>query len=516
MRNTKYPLAAIDLGTNSFHLVVADMDPSSGRFKVLDKEKIIVRLGSDSTDMKFLSEAAMNRGITALKQFKTIADGANAPIVAIATSAVREAINQEEFLYRVKAETDIDVQIASDVEEARLIYIGVLQALPVFDKKILLIDIGGGSTEFLVGKRRQISFNSSLKLGAVRLTQKFFRNEEKLSKSIQECRSFIRGTMSPITRQLKAMNVDMIVGTSGTIANIANIIRSQTKRPSSMLNNFSFTEKELASAVRKILGAKSTKERKKIKGLDESRADIILAGTLILEEIFAELGIKTMTVSEFALREGIIFDSYEKTHASSGNGRWDNIRRDSAVHLARSLSFEERHARHVSTLALRLFDQTKRLHRMGTREREFLEAAALLHEIGLFLSHSQHHHHSYYLIRNAELLGYTENEKEIIANIARYHRKGHPKFKHEGFARLSPNEQRSVTKLAAILRVADGLDRSHTSAILDIKCKRTARGLTIHLQPANGTSVEMEIWGAERKKDLFEETFKTDVRFLTR
>lgn len=516
MRNTRFPLAAIDIGTNSLHLIVADVDPSSGRFKVIDREKIIVRLGSDSADMRYLSEAAMNRAITALKHFRTIADGAHAPIVAIATSAVREAINQEEFIYRVKAETDIDVQIASDVEEARLIYLGVLQALPVFDTRILLIDIGGGSTEFLIGKRRDISLNSSLKLGAVRLTQRFFQSEEKLSKSIRECRSFIRGTMSPITRRLKNMNVEMIVGTSGTINTLANVIRLASKRPSSTLNNFSFSDKDLAAAVRKILSAKSVKARRRIKGIDNSRADIILAGALILDEIFSELKIRKMVVSDFALREGILYDTLEKSHAHSSTARWDNFRNDSVVHLAKSLSYEEEHARQVARLALLLFDQTRKIHRMGSREREFLEAAAILHEVGLFISHSQHHHHSYYLIRNSELLGYTENEKEIIANIARYHRKAPPKTKHEGFNRLSSEDQRLVTKVASLLRIADGLDRSHTSAVDSLASRIDARKLTIRLKPANGQSLDMEMWGAERKKDLFEEVFKTAVTFVAR
>ncbi|HUL42909.1 MAG TPA: Ppx/GppA phosphatase family protein [Bacteroidota bacterium] len=516
MRNATFPLAAIDIGTNSLHLIVADVDPSTGRFKVIDREKIIVRLGSDSADMRYLSEAAMNRAITTLKHFRTIADGAHAPIVAIATSAVREAINQEEFIYRVKAETDIDVQIASDVEEARLIYLGVLQALPVFDSRILLIDIGGGSTEFLVGRRREISYNTSLKLGAVRLTQRFFQNEEKLPKSIRECREFIHGTMSPVTRRLKNMNVELVVGTSGTINTLANVIRLGSKRPASALNNFSFTDKNLASAVRKILAAKNFKARKRIKGIDNSRADIILAGTLILDEIFSELKIKKMVVSDFALREGILYDTLEKSHTHSATARWDNIRNDSIIHLAKSLSFEEEHARHVARLALLLFDQTRKIHRMGSREREFLEAAAILHEVGLFISHSQHHHHSYYLIRNSELLGYTENEKEIIANIARYHRKAHPKTKHEGFNRLTSEDQRLVTKVASILRIADGLDRSHTSAVKSLAGRIGSGKLMIRLSPSDGQPLDMEIWGADRKKDLFEEIFKTAVKFVAR
>jgi len=153
---------------------------------------------------------------------------------------------------------------------------------------------------------------------------------------------------------------------------------------------------------------------------------------------------------------------------------------------------------------------------LGIQEREYLEAGALLHEIGLFVSHAQHHRHSYYLIRNSELLGFTENEKEIIANIARYHRKSHPKIKHEGFRRLTPDDQAVVAKLAAILRIADGLDRTHTSAIGDLRCRISGRKVNVILRPSNGSPVELELWGADRKKKLFEETLRARVRFTVR
>ncbi len=512
--SSQIPLAAIDIGTNSIHLIVAQVNKSSGRFRIIDREKEIVRLGKGPAEMKHLSESAMNRAIETLKRFKSIADAAKAPVRAVATSAVREALNQDEFVRRVAAETDIKIEVASGFEEARLVYLGVLQALPVFNRKILLVDIGGGSTEYLVGLQRKILSDSSLKLGAVRLTERFFPSGVVTSKAIRKCREFIAGTMNPVSRQVHQAGFETAIGTSGTILTIAKLIRSR-KEPYSKtsLNGFSFSRQELTKAVENIIHSPSVKQRSKIKGLDAARADIIVAGALILEQSFKELNIKKMTVSEYALREGILLDTIEKIQRHKKDEHLSDIQYGSVIQLAENLHFEREHAHHVASLALQIYDQTKNLHHLGQVERNYLEFAAILHEVGIFVSHAQHHRHSYYLIRNAELLGLTENEKEIIANTARYHRKSIPKYNHEGFNHLSPDEQSVVRKLSAILRIADGLDRTHSSAVVDVRTKRYLRSLTFRLKRARGTSVHMEIWGANRKKDLFEETFRTEVNF---
>ncbi len=517
METQKKNLAAIDVGTNSIHLVIAEAIPDSGRFKVLDREKEMVRLGSGSTDMKYLSEGAMDRALQTLHRFQIIADSLRAPIRAVATSAVREALNQDEFIRRVRSETGISLEIASGFEEARLIHLGVLQALPVFKKTHLMVDIGGGSTEFLVGHHRRILYSNSLKIGAVRLTQRFFEGKKTSAKSIRECQKYVRGMLNPIRRSVKKEHYDVVVGTSGTIMNIAGIIRRhRDEDEDSSLNNFTFSRDELFETVESILGAERPEDRVKIDGLDPARADIIVAGAIILEQIFQELGIKRMTVSEFALREGIILDTIEKLHRKKRSNHLDDLRYSNVRHLAESLHFEKGHSQQVAKLALRIFDQTIALHKLGFQEREYLEAAALLHEIGLFVSHAQHHRHSYYLIRNSELLGFTENEKEIIANVARYHRKSHPKIKHEGYRRLNPDDQKIVCKLASILRIADGLDRTHSSAIRDLRCRVSGKKVSITLQRRGRRPIELELWGADRKKQLFEETFRATVRLTSR
>ncbi|HTP13528.1 MAG TPA: Ppx/GppA phosphatase family protein [Bacteroidota bacterium] len=513
--NQKKKLAAIDVGTNSIHLIVAEVDLSNGQFKILDREKEVVRLGAGSTDMKYLSEGAMERGVHSLRRYKVIADSYDATIRAVATSAVREALNQGEFIRRVKTLTGITLETASGFEEARLIHLGALQALPIYRKKHLLVDIGGGSTEFLLGHQRKIIYNNSLKLGAVRLTQRFFPDQSYTKKQLRECREYVRGMLSPVRRAVRHEHYEVAAGTSGTILNLAGMIRLwREEEEDSSLNNYTFSREDLFDIVDAILEARDPKDRIEIDGLDPARADIIVAGAVILREVFEELNIKTMTVSEYALREGIILDTIEKLHRKRRSDHLHNLRYSNVRRLAETFHYEKKHARQVTTLALKLFDQTTSIHRMGTQEREYLEAAAVLHEVGLFVSHAQHHRHSYYLIRNSELLGYTENEKEIIANIARYHRKSHPKIKHEGFGRLSADDQRIVSKLAAILRIADGLDRTHSSAIRDMRCRVRGRRVNVNLQRLHNSPVELELWGAERKKDLFEKTLRARIRFV--
>lgn len=508
-------LAAIDIGTNSFHMVIVKIDKQKSTFKVIDRVKEIVRLGQGSTDMKYLAEDAMNRGIETLRRFKKVADAYHATIRAIATSAVREALNQNEFIRRVYAELEVKVEIASGFEEARLIYLGIIQGLPLHDKPLLMIDIGGGSTEFLVGKKREIYYENSLKLGAIRLTQRFFQAEELTDRALKECKRFVAGYLAPVVREMKKKRYGRVVGSSGTIVSLAKIIRLQRGQFSDdSMNGFSFTAKELYAVVDLLCKAKTVKQRTKIAGLDASRADIILGGAIILEQSFRSLNIKEMIVSELALREGVVLDTIEKLYHVRDFQTLDNIRYKSVLHLAESYNYEKTHSHHVARLAARIFDQTKHLHALGHLEKEFLEAAALLHEIGIYVSHSQHHRHSYYLVKNSELLGYTDNEKEIIGNVARYHRKSHPKPKHEAFTHLTGDDQQLVRILAGILRIADGLDRSHNSSVHDVKIRHTGKVLTFRLQKARGKNVEMDVWGAERKKELLEEVFGVTIKIV--
>ena len=493
-------------------MVVVEVDPHTGGYTVLAREKERVRLGEGSGDMKLLSGAAMDRGIDALRRFRSVADRFDAQVSAVATSAVREAANRDTFIRRVARETGIRLALVSGVEEARLVYLGVLQGLPVLKRKILLIDLGGGSTEFLVGKNRKVLYDNSLKIGAIRMTERFFPGGVTSAKSLREARRFIRGILTPVRREIRRHTVDLVVATSGTFVNFANIVRCGTGDPPlDSYNAYEMDADDLVDALDRVLEAKRPADRLGIEGLDPSRSDIIAGGAVIIEQLVKELGIPAVTISEYALREGIIRDVAEQTIFHTGTPGLHDIRLSSVRHLAHKLHFEKDHSEHVAMLALALFDQTAALHRCGAYERELLEAAAILHEVGLFISHERHHQHSYYLIRNAELLGFREDEKEIIANIARYHRKSHPKTKHEDYFRLPDASRRIVRMMAGILRIADGLDRTHRNVVKGVRVVVGGKRVLLRPRLKKGMKAELEIWGAKQKKSLFEEEFNRVV-----
>ncbi|CAN5521768.1 Ppx/GppA phosphatase family protein [soil metagenome] len=523
----KNVLAAIDIGTNSFHLVIAKYDRSKP-FTILTKEKEVIRLGSSLNDMKYLKQDAIDRGIEALKRFKLICDTYSAPIRAVATSATREALNKDEFIQRAYIETGIKIEVISGYEEARLIYLGVLQALDIFNKKILLIDIGGGSTEFLIGKQGSIEYANSLKLGAVRLTQRFFsdddegKNESKNYKlkdaNIDEARLFVKGALTQAVRELSERSYDMVIGTSGTISNIASIIMS-SKEDSEFdelqVNNFKFNRSDLEATIKKILKAKTASERQKLPGLDPKRADIIVAGGIILEQIFEEIGLKQITVSNFALREGLLLDTLANMDDTQLPIRLNDVRYKSVLHLAESVNYESKHAQHVKFLSSKIYNFMKGHTQLEGQDEEYLQAASLLHDIGYYISHSNHHKHSYYLIRNSQkLLGFNDREIEIIANIARYHRKSHPKLKHEGYAKLNAEDRETVKRLSGILRLGDALDRSHDAAVKDIEFEKKGNEIFLKLKLEENFDPSLEIWGVGIRKTLFEECFGVKVSVI--
>ncbi|MCB0745624.1 MAG: Ppx/GppA family phosphatase, partial [Ignavibacteriae bacterium] len=389
---------------------------------IVDNEKEVIRLSEGSTgDIKYIQPKAIERGISALKKFAGIAKSHNAEIKAVATSAVREASNKIDFIQKVLDETGISISVISGVEEGRLIYQGVLQAVPVFNKKVLCIDIGGGSTEFVVGYKGKILYANSLKLGAVRLTKMFFENYSITNESIENCKKWVEGVLSPLKRTIIMDKIESIVGSSGTIMAAGLMIRSMKEKESgiSILNNYTFSYEDLIKIQKKVLSAKSIDDRKKIKGLDEKRADIIPAGIIILATIFEQFGIDKITISGYALREGIIFDSINNEIDQIPQKETKNLRSESIDKLANSCNYDIKHCYHVAELAKSFFHQFANVHKLPDEYAEYLTSASKLHDIGYHISHSKHHKHSQYIIVNSELLGFNENEIRAIACIAR-------------------------------------------------------------------------------------------------
>ncbi len=508
-------LAAVDIGTNSFHMAIVRPD-ESGNFEIITREKESVRLGSGGGDLDFIAPEAMERGLKVLGRFAALARSHNAPLKAVATSAVREASNQQDFLRRARAECGISFDIISGAEEARLIYRGVLGALPVHDRRILMVDIGGGSTEFLVGEGGRPLYVNSLKLGAIRLTERFFPKGEISGNAVNEARNFIRVAMTGVHHEIRKHGFELAVGCSGTIETLLSMARGGAED----LNDPIFHDTELFAVVQKILGFDSARKRVHLPGLDDRRADIIVGGAVLLREIFEALDIKTMRVSPYALREGIIFDELARAGLSAPAGQ--DVRRASTLALIDRLRpYPGRDQ--LSTCArisVDLFRQLKKagyLPDLGENDELLLETGTMLHNIGMTISHSAHHKHGYYIIKNSDrLLGFTPREIEMIALLSRYHRKAGPGRKHEEFAALDESDQNRITRLVAILRIAISLNRSGKNLIESLKLTERDGALVFRLHPVTGadrSELDLDIWAATLKTELFEKVFLKKVRF---
>lgn len=509
------PVAAIDIGTNSFHLVVA-RPTGNNRFEILARDKEVVRLGSGSGDMKELHPDAIARGVAALGRFRRVADTFGAEVHAVATSAVREAENRDDFLEAAVAKANVRIEVISGVEEARLIHLGVLQAVPVFDRQVLVVDIGGGSTEFIVGRGGDVLAARSLKVGAIRLTERFFRREPVKKKAVDEARKFVKSFLPRVREMVHdAGGFQVAVGSSGTILNVAEMARarrgSETLRQIGMT---SFTIDDLADVVDDLASRPRAADRLAVPGLDPRRADIILGGVIVLEQIFKALDIQELVTSDFALREGVLLDVVRRRQAGT-LGHLRDLRYESVLHLAALAPGEKEHCERIAALALQIFEGTRRLSGLSDEAEEWLEAAALLQNVGLVISHDRHHLHSYYVIRNSELLtGFTDHELEIIALVARYHRKSNPKARHPEYAALPEEDQRVVEILSGLLRIAAGLDRTRCGAVSRLRVDAgggKGAPLRILVETAAGLDADLELYSARNRKDLLEEALGVTV-----
>jgi len=508
-------LAAIDVGTNSVHMVVVEIQPELPAFTIIAREKETVRLGDREPKTGKLKPEPMSRAIAALRRFLEIAKSLKVQqTIAVATSAVREAPNGRDFLKQVKSELGLFINLISGPEEARRIYLGVLSAMEFNGKPHIIIDIGGGSTELILGDGRDPRTLSSTKVGAVRLTAEYIITDPISDREFFYLQAYVRGRLERPVEELQAHlqpgEGPRLVGTSGTIETLGMIdAYNQLGLEPSPLTGYELSFKHLRALVDR-LRTLSDSERAKIPGMSEKRSEIILAGAVILLEAMRLLGLDSVTICERSLREGIIVD-WMLAHGliSDKLCYQSEVRQRSAIKVAHKYQVELESAERSADFSLSLFDQIQGiLHRWGPEEREMLWAAAILHNCGVYISHAAHHKHSYYLIRNGELLGYTETEVEVIANLARYHRKSPPKKKHENYNNLASHKHREmVAQLSPLLRLAVALDRRQIGAIKAVRCEYNSKKkeLRLHLHPANpDDNCKLELWSLNEKKAVFE------------
>ncbi len=501
-------LAFIDIGTNSIRLILVRLNPNHS-YTVLRQEKEVVRLGENEFKNNYLQPGAMERAVLVCKKFVELSKSFGAgEIIAVATSAAREAKNQTEFLERLKNEAKLEVRVIPGKEEARLIYLGVSSGVNIGKKKAIFIDIGGGSTEIAIGDQFQHYYLDSFELGAIRLTTMFMQDggTAPVPQDVYaRMKRYIKNRMLKTAQFMKSARIECAFGSSGTITNLAEIAMNMHERDDAG-RKLVLCYKDLRKVVSELCTL-SLDERKKVEGINPERADIIVGGAAILDTIMEAFGLEEITVSDRGIVHGMLMDHLSR-HEGFPQFQEMSVREMSVLQLGRSCNINEQHANAVISLALQLFDSSRRigLHDMGERERELLKYSAFLHDIGGFISFKSHHLHSYYIIGNTDLLGFDQVEINIMANVARFHRKKLPKRKDQALALLDERSANTVIVLSMLLRLAEKLDRSHTCLVKKAEFTgkdRTKAALAIWHED----SCELEVWGVESNMKAFEKIF---------
>ncbi len=494
----------IDIGTNAIRLLVARLVPNHS-YSVVTAQREAVRLGEGEFVDRKLQPHPIDRAVLVCRRFVELARSHGAEeIVAVATSATREAVNKEEFLRRLREEAGLQVHVISGREEARLIYSGLTQFVHLGSMKAVFLDIGGGSTEVVVGGQHQYEYLDSIGVGAVRLTARLLSADETLPVSperYQMLRQHVRHAAIHTTQHVRRLGTDMAFGSSGTIQNLASVAaRALARGAQGSEDLLTLADLRRVSAM---LCAMTLDERRRVSGLNPDRADIIVSGAAILETLLEELGFSEIRViREGGLREGMLVDYLAQ---GSHDVERLSVRERSVLQLGRTCNFDELHARNAVRLALELFDSARDagLHEYGEWERELLFHGALLHDVGSFLSYGNHHLHSYYLIRNADLLGFYQQEIEIMALTALFHRKGLPSAKKPGYASLDKDARRLVGWLSLIVRLVEGLDRSHQRVVKHARLSALdPKGLVLQLELSGDG--QLELWGIETRAKAVE------------
>ncbi|SHK13488.1 Ppx/GppA phosphatase family protein [Rhodothermus profundi] len=496
-------MCVIDLGTNSFHAVIVDALP--GTFRVVDRFKEMVRLGEEGLQGQCLSEEAMQRAVRALRRIRLLAEGWGATeFLACATSAIREAENGGELLQRIRNEVGLHVRVIDGLQEARLIYKGVRRAVSM-PTPTLIMDVGGGSVEFIVGTSQQPLHLFSLKLGAARMTRRFIHHDPATREELRALRAFYRKQLQPVFEAARAYGVREVVGSSGAMENLASVCARKRGQAMRSIYEQAFPAEDFRRVARQIVRL-ARAQRRRLRGIDPKRVDQIVAAAALIDVVLKELAVERVRVSPHALREGLVVDFVERNAPLLARlTAFSDVRRRSIYEMGWRFDWEYRHAQQVAALALQLFDATQTLHGLGATDRELLEYAALLHDIGYHISHHSHHKHGLYLIKHADLRGFTSEEIAVLANVVRYHRGSLPKPTHADFVALSEEDQARVCKLAALLRLAEGLDRSHNQNVRALHVRVEPDRLVLHLETRGDP--ELEVWGVRRSADLFTQIF---------
>ena len=515
-------VATIDIGTNSTHLLIAKIERKLNTFSIELAEKSTTRLGERDPQTGELTSLAMNRAFSTLKRFKDLSESYKVEsLIIAATSAVREAPNGKIFIAEIKKKIGLDVELISGAEEARLIYLGVLSGMQFGNKPHLVLDIGGGSTELILADSSEARALTSTKIGAVRLQREFIKKDPISSQNELFLRSFIRGSMESaidkVSKRIEAGEIPVLVATSGTAMAIGSLISNKENHMQSKLQGYKITKNNLDIIVSQLIKM-TPSERSQLSSLSERRSEIIVPGALILQTIMNMVDVNEIILSERALREGLVVDwmcrnNYLKDQLSFQG----SIRERTVIHQAKRFGVNSKRSKSVSEFALAFYDQTKGiLHNDNGEGRDLLWAAAKLYSCGKHINISAYHKHSWYLIKNGELLGYSQSEHLMVAAIARYHRKSFPKKRHESWQLLVDEGQRSlVGDMSLLLRLSCSLDRRPEPLVSKIVIEANNKEVNIELIPNNlGQNLDLEKWSLTKAILLVKKIMDVDINIL--
>lgn len=501
----QFPLkvAAVDVGSNAIRFLAAEFT-SPTAYRVLAETRAPVRLGHEVFLSGRLDRAAMQAGVEAIAGFrKRMEDLGIVHYRAVATSATRESRNGDEFVARVRREAGIDLEVITGTEEARLVYEAIRAQVPFGKKKWMLVDLGGGSVEVSLVDATGILWSESHTLGSVRLLEELSGSSEdpgRFQRLLEEYMSSLRIPL--IAKQWKPAG---LIATGGNIEALAKLLGAEPGRG----RMAAIPMNDLRGAVA-MLSRLSYRQRVEQLGLREDRADVIVPAAMVYERVASLAGAAEIIVPAVGLKDGVLVDMVDDlTTHQAHEDRKERAAVEGAVALGLRYLFDEKHARHVAWLAGSLFDQLEKEHRMDVADRRLLRVAAILHDIGIFIGHKKHHKHSLYIISQSEVPELTAREMDIVANVARYHRKGTPAAHHEDFNRLPSDDRERVAKLASLLRIADALDREHVQAVTGVTAMAGKSKLTLELE--GDGDLLLERWALRRKAGLFTDTFGLEV-----
>ena len=495
-------LAAIDVGSNAMRLAIASAN-DKGKLDLIDTAREPVRLGADVFANREISNQRLVEAMDAFLRFRKLINAHKAKLVrAVGTSALREASNRDYFINQIAKAAEITIDPISGEEEARLVHLAVAGNVKLKRRVALLVDIGGGSVEISLANQREILVTESFATGTVRLLQMLEQKKHGDRVFRQLVHAYINVSDTRLKKELGKHKIGLCIATGGNVETLGDLRVQLCKGKS----NTSITIDELDSILKK-LESRSYEDRIRKFKLRPDRADVIIPAAIALQNIAYQAHVERILIPRVGVKDGLLIDMASKLHRAEEPVYYTQAI-SSAKLLGRKYDYEAQHSMTVARFAVQLFDSTKKLHKLGGKERTLLEVAGLLHDIGYYVGMTDHHKHSYYLIKASPIIGLDDSQREVVATVARYHSRASPKPSHKEYEELPSSEQSIVTKLAPLLRLAEALDREHANKVKQL---RIAAGKKLTLRLRGRGDLLLERWALARNSELFETVYKRKV-----